>query len=403
MDVSKYLKFACGPSAIPNWQRLLDRDMLIAFLEKCKRFKLEADGQIRKLDSLEAALSFIRRRMLKDDPSNRTFQQSTRISDSIKGWKTALRKEKTKRRMQRMEELSSSTLSLDEVDDVIQDKAMWRDFVDVSDKLGDNLPVSKREMNACTIMVATLLTFRSWQRPGAVANATIAEYKKRTEVRREGETVTIIKVAEHKTGLFGSAKLVIPPDDLSKLHTYVTTIRPCLDPQKTCPFLLCLAGGEQLTNFNSRFKTLAKTYGLKPLTATEVRKRASTEAAKNLGTPEAALVTRQLSHSAQTDARFYQALSGPSHAAEAFISLNRMRQERKHPDPPTSTPVSSAEVSSKQVNPSPKKRVPFSPEEMIKLYFKDHLKSKSTPSLAECTTFLANHPLKRNAKQVQDS
>ena len=31
------------------------------------------------------------------------------------------------------------------------------------------------------------------------------------------------------------------------------------------------------------------------------------------------LVTRQLSHSAQTDAQFYQALSGPSHAAEAFV------------------------------------------------------------------------------------
>ena len=96
--------------------------------------------------------------------------------------------------MRRMEELSSSTLSLDEVDDVIQDEAMWRDFVDVSDKLGNELPISTREMNAYTIMMATLLTIRSWQQPGAVANATLAEYKNRTEVPDEGETVTIIKV-----------------------------------------------------------------------------------------------------------------------------------------------------------------------------------------------------------------
>ena len=109
MDVSKYIKFACGSNPIPNWQRLLDRDIVIAFLEKCKRFKLEADGQIRKLDLLEAGLTFIRRRMLKDDPNNHTYQHTTRISDSIKGWKAALRKEKTKRRMRRMEELSSST------------------------------------------------------------------------------------------------------------------------------------------------------------------------------------------------------------------------------------------------------------------------------------------------------
>ena len=73
-------------------------------------------------------------------------------------------------------------------------KLCGEDFIDVSDKLGDELPVSTREMNACTIMMATLLTFRSWQRPGAVANATLVEYKNRTEVQHERETVTIIKV-----------------------------------------------------------------------------------------------------------------------------------------------------------------------------------------------------------------
>ena len=124
MDVSKYIKFACGSNPIPNWERPLDRDMVIAFIDKCKHFKLEADGQIRKLDSLEGRLTFIRRRILKDDPNNHQHQQATHISDSIKGWKAALWKEKTKRRMRRMEELSSSTLRLDEVDDVIQDEAM---------------------------------------------------------------------------------------------------------------------------------------------------------------------------------------------------------------------------------------------------------------------------------------
>ena len=189
---------------------------------------------------------------------------------------------RTKRRMRRLEKLSSSTLSLDDVDDVLQNEDVWSDFVDVSNKLCDELPVSTRKMNACMIMVATILTFCSWQRPGAVANATLAEYKNRTEIWREREMVTIIKVAEHKTGLFGSTKLAIPPKDMSKLHTYITTILPNLNPQKTCPFLLWLAGGEQLSNFNTRFKTLAKTYGLKPLTATEVLKRPPPKLPKTL-------------------------------------------------------------------------------------------------------------------------
>ena len=53
------------------------------------------------------------------------------------------------------------------------------------------------------------------------------------------------------------------------------------------------------------------------------------ERQQRLSSPKAALVMRQLSHSTETDACFYQALSGSSHTAEAYISLNRMRQERK--------------------------------------------------------------------------
>ena len=93
---------------------------------------------------------------------------------------------------------------------------------------------------------------------------------KQTTIQQEGETVTIIKVAEHKMGLLGSTKLILPPADLSKLHTYVTTIRPSQDPNGSSAFLLCLTGRKQLANFNSRFKTLAKHYALTPLTATSV-------------------------------------------------------------------------------------------------------------------------------------
>ena len=85
------------------------------------------------------------------------------MSDTIKGWKCTFRKEKTKRQMKRMEELSSSKLTLDEVDNVIQSEAMWKDFNKMVDQRGKELPASKCEMNTCTITVAALLTFWSWQ------------------------------------------------------------------------------------------------------------------------------------------------------------------------------------------------------------------------------------------------
>ena len=101
--------------------------------------------------------------------------------------------------MKRMEDLSSSNLTLDEV---IQDKSMWKSFNDIVDRVGKDLPASKREMDSCTIMVTAMLTFRSWQRPGAVANATMTEYRNSQEIVQEGETVTVLRVADHKTGLF---------------------------------------------------------------------------------------------------------------------------------------------------------------------------------------------------------
>ena len=256
------------------------------------------------------------------------------------------------------------------------------------DRMGKDLQVSTHEMDSCTIMVAALLTFRSWQQLDAVVNATMSEYCNSTEIVQEGETLTTLKVADHKTGLFGSAKLVIPPDNLSKLHSYVTVVRPSQDPGQKCPYLLCLDGGKQLLNFNARFKTLAKSFSITPITAMGVRKRASTEAAHHLSSQEATLVTQQLSHSAETDARFYQALSGPSHAAEAFVSLNKMRQMKKkvksgcvldslgktlatpeHSLTPAHTPSSPTPILAKEypttsqsLTPA-RKRVPFSPEE----------------------------------------
>lgn len=57
---------------------------------------------------------------------------------------------------------------------------------------------------------------------------------------------------------------------------YITAIRPTQDPNGISRYLLCLAGGTQLTNVNTHFKSLAKHYSMTPLTATSVQKRGST-------------------------------------------------------------------------------------------------------------------------------
>ena len=86
---------------------------------------------------------------------------------------------------------------------------------------------------------------------------------------------------------------------------------------------------EAINKINFTFYDVGKKLWSNPNYSDKVRKKASKEAAHPLSRPETAVVTRQLCHSMQTDDRYYQALSGPSYAAEAFIMFNRMRQERK--------------------------------------------------------------------------
>ena len=115
---------------------------------------------------------------------------------------------------------------------------------------------------------------------------------------------------KHKTGVSGGERVVPRAGDYSKVPAYATTMRLFLDLDNKCTCLLCLTGGRQLLNFNARFRTLAKRYGFEPIMATKVREIVATEAALKLSGPQATLVTKQLSHTPKTDAKFDQALSG---------------------------------------------------------------------------------------------
>ena len=59
------------------------------------------------------------------------------------------------------------------------------------------------------------------------------------------------------------------------------------------------------------------------------RKIGATEAISHLSAPKAALVTSQMRHTQQTEARHYRAIVGSHHAAWAF---NEMEALRKQPE-----------------------------------------------------------------------
>ena len=163
IDVPKFLKFTCGDQVVPDWRRLLDRDQIMAFMDKLERYDCGSEGRVTKLDALDAALRFFRLELLKDVPGNALHTKALQMTETIKGWKATLRKQKTGKRIQRMEEVTSEaeSLLLEEVEN-IRCEPRWGKFTTTAERLGKRLAVSESELNRCTIMIATVLTFRSW-------------------------------------------------------------------------------------------------------------------------------------------------------------------------------------------------------------------------------------------------
>ena len=325
-DVAKYLRFACGTDPIPKWERLLDKDMLLAYMQKLERHGVGLDGQTQKLDTLDAAVRYYREEILEDDPGNVVYGKAMRIADKLKVWRASLRKKRSKLQAARLEKQSAKKhhVTLEEVDKMFSSKQMWEDFAGVVDSLQKGLPVKNQELNLCTTIIAALLIFRSWQRSGAAINATLDEYKERSKVRVGGEATVVIKVAEHKTGATASAKIILKHADLARLNSYVTVVRKVLDLEGRSPYLLCSPGGKKMSKF--RHEILSKRYGFERVTSTQVRVSGATEAARKLPDKDQRLVTKQLSHTRVTSTKYYEAIAGPSHAAKAFCSMQQLHR-----------------------------------------------------------------------------
>ena len=119
VDVSKFLKFAGGPLSLePHFNRMLDRDQLVVYMEKLKTHGCGPEGMLGKLDAFESALLFILLFILKDDDTNTLHGQCLRMSETMK--RSTLRKQKALTREIRLEKLSDEKLSLVEITAMIE-------------------------------------------------------------------------------------------------------------------------------------------------------------------------------------------------------------------------------------------------------------------------------------------
>ena len=121
-------------------------------------------------------------------------------------------------------------------------------------------------------------------------------------------------------------------------------------------------------------------YGVNVPTATASRHAAATAVTKGGEERERAAVATMMSHSLQTQDRYYAELKGREEAVKGFQNLRQ----------------GSA--------PTHRGRVPFSEEEIqsLTLFFEEYIETDTVPAVAVCRDFLKNHPLDRQPKQICD-
>ena len=84
------------------------------------------------------------------------------------------------------------------------------------------LEVSKANLKQHTAAIPVMMTFLSWQRPGAATNLTLDDNERRRVITHDGAEL------EHKTGIVGVTKIILSATHYSKLYSYVTIARPML-------------------------------------------------------------------------------------------------------------------------------------------------------------------------------
>lgn len=224
-DVSKFLYFA-NPESI-DWSLVANTAKLRLYVEKVEKMGVGPEGQLTKLERISDCLKFLK-------CTHRDLDFKTEAQDAecrIRTWKTILRKEKQKLNAHRIEKASDADMSLNAITEVVDNQEMWTRFNRTIQQLKGGAELSDAALKTAmgSVMVATVL--KSYQRPGALCNCTVAEYWEATSV----DGVLVIRVKDHKTSQYhGTAKLTLDRELQERLRLYFKYVRPHLvDPEAT--------------------------------------------------------------------------------------------------------------------------------------------------------------------------
>ena len=375
--VSKYLSFA-GSTLKPA--NLYSPHHLDRYLRSLERQGQKPSTQHALLCRLKQALEYM------DLSLDST--ESLKAAKCIKvltNWMSTLGKEARKMKRIHLEDMSEETgqQSMSEIERFCHNEVMQSTLQKALKKKKKGEAISQHSLRQIMIWLAGSLLHCNAQPPGAITNATLAEYKAATLSTVGRATYKTLLVANHKTATTGRAKITASHHLAGNIDKFVACLRPQIEGSSSI-LLFPNRKGKPLDHLSRHVNNLANKLGIQiPSNATATRHITATAVASSSFTERSAVATA-MSHSTATQNLYYAANKGKKDAVKGFSIMEGMRQTE-------SEGTSSS-------------RVPFSDteKEVISNYFSQHISSGTVPSAEECRHFLYEHQLNRTQKQIRD-
>ena len=374
-EVSRYLFFSEKKKLDKNL--LLNAEVMNAYLREVERSGLTPSTERAKLNRLRSSIEFL---CLGLDTEH--LPQVAKIKQILSNWISVLGKEAKIRNRIALEEASENPVSLDNVDEFVKLRPMKELIQRLFVKAEKEEVVQLQELRSAEVWLAGCLLLTNHQRPGAVANAKTVEWassKASVVGRKEYRTFF---VADHKTATTGRAKLTVSKEIGGLLDKYVTLLRPLLSDS---PLLFPNQSGKPIDHLSRHLHRLGKKYAIEVPTASASRRAAATAISKAGSEADREAVATMMSHSQQTQQRYYAMTKGRDVAVKGFLLMESLRQDSPG-DAASSVRVRYSEGEC----------------ESILLYFQEYIESGSAPPINVCHDFLRDHPMNREAKQVRD-
>ena len=210
----------------------------------------------------------------------------------MKNWSSVLGKVARRRNRIRLADISDQPVDLSGVEAFINCHALKQLTKDIVTKAKQRKHISTQHLRVVVLWLAGALLLSNHQRPGAIINATMAEYRaaKTTTVGRA--TYKTFVVANHKTSTTGRAKLTAGSAFCKFLDAYVNHLRPTLPDS---PLLFPNKDGKPLDHLSRHVKNLGQKYGIQVPNATASRHAAATAVTKTGGEQEKSAVATLMS------------------------------------------------------------------------------------------------------------